>query len=75
MFGHEAQVYKRVDLLVKDPSDNYAVIGYTKPVKFRFSTGTFIAVPPAGKPIGDRDGYDLNPKLPFSETSLKYGNI
>ncbi|MCL7415952.1 MAG: hypothetical protein M8349_07860, partial [ANME-2 cluster archaeon] len=40
-----------VDLLVKDPLDNYVVIGYTKPVKFRVSTGTFIAVPPAGKPI------------------------
>jgi hypothetical protein len=73
IFGHEAQVYKRIDLLVKDSSDDYKVIGFTTPIKFKFSTGTFIVVPPAGKPIGDREGYDIEPKFPFSETSSEYG--
>ena len=50
-------------------------IGDNIPINFKFATGTFIAVPPAGKPIGDRDGYDVKPELPFSETSSKYGKI
>jgi len=74
MFGHEAQVYRRVDLPVRDPSNNFIDIGYTTPIKFKFSTGTFIIVPP-GKTIGDLDGYDLESIIPFSETSLEYGNI
>ncbi|NOR60408.1 MAG: hypothetical protein GQ469_07245, partial [Methanosarcinales archaeon] len=74
MFGHEAQVYRRVDLPVRDPSNNFIDIGYTTPIKFKFSTGTFIIVPP-GKTIGDIDGYDLESIIPFSETSLEYGNI
>jgi hypothetical protein len=74
IFGHEAQVYKRNEHIVYDPN-NLEKVGKNMPIEFRFSTGTFIAVPPAGKPIGDREGYDLESMLLFSETSSKYGKI
>ena len=68
MFGHEAQVYKRVDDAIEDPANDYIKIGYNTPIEFSFSTGTFIAVPPTGRPIGDRLGG-------LTETSSEYGNI
>ncbi|MDW7777360.1 MAG: hypothetical protein SCH39_13630, partial [Methanosarcinales archaeon] len=74
MFGHEAQVYKRGDFRIIDPSSNLP-IGNNFPIYFEFTTGTFIAVPPAGKPIGDREGYDIKPEIPFSETSSEYGKV
>jgi len=68
MFGHEAQIYLRIDDAIEDPTNNYIRIGYNIPIEFSFSTGTFIAVPPTGKPIGDRlEG--------ITETSSEYGNI
>jgi len=73
MFGHEAQVYKRKIDTVYDPITNIP-IGLNHPVKFKFDTGTFIAVPPTGKSIGDKDGYN-NLELLFGETSSEYGKI
>ncbi|MBU3966654.1 MAG: hypothetical protein KKG76_04650 [Euryarchaeota archaeon] len=52
IFGHEAQVYVREEKPVLDPLTNNRRIGNNLPLKFSFTTGTFIAVPP-GKYIGD----------------------
>ena len=68
MFGHEAQVYLRTDYAIEDPSNDYIRIGYNTPIEFSFSTGTFIAVPPTGRPIGDRLGG-------ITETSQEFGEI
>jgi hypothetical protein len=73
IFGHEAQVYKRKIDTVYDTSTNLP-IGLNQPIKFEFDTGTFIAVPPSGKAIGDRNGYN-NLDLIFGETSSKYGKL
>ncbi|HMB45802.1 MAG TPA: hypothetical protein VKL21_08275, partial [Candidatus Methanoperedens sp.] len=56
IFGHEAQVYVREKLPVEDPLNDYVQIGSNTPIKFNFTTGTFILVPP-GKlsGIGDKD--------------------
>ncbi|MBU4339325.1 MAG: hypothetical protein KKD46_00155, partial [Euryarchaeota archaeon] len=51
IFGHEAQVYVREEMPVED-SVTKLPIGDNLPIKFSFTTGTFIAVPP-GKYIGD----------------------
>jgi len=51
IFGHEAQVYVREEDTVDDPLTQLP-IGDNLPIKFSFTTGTFIAVPP-GKYIGD----------------------
>ncbi len=51
IFGHEAQVYIREEMPVED-SVTKLPIGDNLPIKFSFTTGTFIAVPP-GKNIGD----------------------
>jgi len=67
MWGHEAQVYKREEYTIFDFS-GIEIVGENKPIEFQFSTGTFIAVPPSGKPIGDKIGG-------YSETSSDYGNI
>ncbi|MCX9078621.1 MAG: hypothetical protein OIN84_11680, partial [Candidatus Methanoperedens sp.] len=56
IFGHEAQVYVRQDVLdVYDPVTGLS-IGSNLPIKFNFTTGTFIVVPP-GKVdgVGDKD--------------------
>lgn len=55
IFGHEAQVYVRKYEAVKDLLSN-SFIGENSRIKFNFTTGTFIAVPP-GKlsGIGDKD--------------------
>jgi hypothetical protein len=67
MFGHEAQVFKRNKFRTRDPTSD-SIIGENLPIEFSFSTGTFIAVPPTGRPIGDRlDG--------LTETSSEYSNI
>jgi hypothetical protein len=68
MFGHEAQIYVRKKFNVEDPSNGYIKIGSNTPIEFQFSTGTFIAVPPAGKPIGDKS-------IEIFETSPKFGEI
>jgi len=67
VFGHEAQIYKRNRQPVYDPI-NLMPIGDNIPIEFTFATGTFIAVPPTGKPIGDWFGG-------YEETSVEYGNI
>lgn len=67
MFGHEAQVYTREEYTIID-FNGIEIIGENKPIEFQFSTGTFIAVPPSGKPIGDRLGG-------YTETSPDYGKI
>jgi hypothetical protein len=56
IFGHSAQVYVRRELPVEDPLNNNVPIGDNLPIKFSFTTGTFIAVPP-GKltGVGDKD--------------------
>jgi hypothetical protein len=55
IFGHEVQVYVREELPVYDPITKLP-IGDNLRIKFNFTTGTFIAVPP-GKitGIGDKD--------------------
>jgi hypothetical protein len=56
IFGHEMQVYVREDVLdVFDPLTGLS-IGSNLPIKFNFTTGTFIVVPP-GKifGVGDKD--------------------
>lgn len=68
LWGHEAQIYLRTDDAIEDSTNNYIRIGYNTPIEFSFSTGTFIAVPPTGKPIGDRLGGII-------ETSSEYGEI
>jgi len=67
VFGHEAQIYKRQEYTIIDPTD-FTIIGDNLPIEFRFSTGTFIAVPATGKPIGDIIGG-------YEETSHDFGNI
>ena len=67
VFGHEAQLYTRDESRIYDPTDG-SIIGGNVPIEFSFSTGTFIAVPPTGKPIGDILGG-------YAETSSEYGNI
>jgi len=58
IFGHEAQVYVREEKTIFDTMNNNAPIGDNLPIKFSFTTGTFIAVPP-GKYIGDDLGHVL----------------
>jgi hypothetical protein len=66
IFGHEAQMYKREDIRVRDPILQH-YIGYDTPIKFNFITGTFITTPP-NKFIGDKEGGIV-------EKSEKYGEI
>jgi hypothetical protein len=67
MFGHEWQVYRRMREFVYDTSNNMSQIGSNKPLEFKFTTGTFIIVPPGPRGVGD--GLKLN------EVSSQYGNI
>lgn len=56
IFGHEAQVYVREKLPVEDPLNDYAQIGQNTPIKFNFTTGTFILVPPGKmEGVGDKN--------------------
>jgi hypothetical protein len=66
VFGHEAQVYVRELETVFDPVSGFS-IGDNEPVKFSFTTGTFILVP-SGKTIGDKEGG-------FKEESPYFGKI
>ncbi len=60
IFGHEAQVYvRKQDFGVIDPITDLP-IGDNLPIKFKFTTGNFIAVPP-GKLLGVGDKNSLNP--------------
>ncbi len=56
IFGHEVQVYMRQDVLdVFDPVTGLS-IGSNLPIKFNFTTGTFIVIPPGKMDgIGDKD--------------------
>jgi hypothetical protein len=56
IFGHEVQVYVREnDPDIVDPVTNLP-IGDNLPIKFNFTTGTFIVVPPGKiEGIGDKD--------------------
>jgi hypothetical protein len=55
IFGHEVQVYVRKFETIKDPvTESY--IGTNLPIKFNFTTGTFIVVPPGKlEGVGDKD--------------------
>jgi hypothetical protein len=55
IFGHEAQVYVREKDKVEDPITGFP-IGDNLPIKFSFTTGNFIAVPPGKLGVGDREG-------------------
>jgi hypothetical protein len=68
MFGHEWQVYRRMDDVIEDLTDNFEIIGKNYPIEFKFTTGTFIVVPPGPKGIGDRSGG-------IDESSQEFGNI
>ncbi|MFZ3382802.1 MAG: hypothetical protein WA144_02635, partial [Candidatus Methanoperedens sp.] len=56
IFGHEAQVYVREEKFgVVDPITELP-LGDNLPIKFNFTTGTFIAVPPGKiEGVGDKD--------------------
>jgi hypothetical protein len=63
IFGHEAQVYVREADTIEDEITQLP-LGLNLPIKFKFTTGTFIVVPPgklAG--IGDKEG-DIIEKSP-----------
>ncbi|HLB71795.1 MAG TPA: hypothetical protein VJJ51_12195, partial [Candidatus Methanoperedens sp.] len=60
IFGHDAQVYVRREESILDSLNNYRRIGDNLPIKFSFTTGTFIAVPP-GKISGVGDKNSLDP--------------
>ena len=68
MFGHEWQVYRRMDDAILDSSDNYRRLGDNYPIEFKFTTGTFIVVPPGPRGIGD---ISIN----FEESSSQFGKI
>ena len=56
IFGHEAQVYVRERKQIYDELNNNKKIGDNLPIKFSFTTGTFIAVPPGNaEGVGDKD--------------------
>ncbi|MCX9074719.1 MAG: hypothetical protein OIN88_08695, partial [Candidatus Methanoperedens sp.] len=69
IFGHDAQVYVRREETVLDSLDDYRKIGDNLPIKFSFTTGTFILVP-AGKTIGDKEG-GWDEKSPYFDEILK----
>jgi hypothetical protein len=68
MFGHEWQVYRRTDYAVEDPANDYIKIGDNTPMEFKFTTGTFIIVPPGPRGIGDKS-------INFEESSSQFGKI
>ena len=56
IFGHEAQVYVREEKSIKDQLNNFVHIGENIPIRFNFTTGTFIVVPPGKiEGVGDKD--------------------
>jgi len=67
MFGHEWQVYRRKEYTVIDPSTNLPIEDNI-PIYFKFTTGTFIIVPPGPKGIGDKF-------IDFEESSSQFGKI
>jgi len=60
IFGHEAQVYVRREKSIVDPITTLP-IGDNLPIKFSFTTGNFIAIPPGKLGVGDREGGFLTP--------------
>ncbi|MDP2845261.1 MAG: hypothetical protein Q8N79_04200, partial [Candidatus Methanoperedens sp.] len=60
IFGHEAQVYVREERPVYDTVTQIP-IGDNKRIKFSFTTGTFIVVPPGKLGVGDREGGYMGP--------------
>jgi len=59
VFGHETQVFVRKYEKIRDPVTN-SFIGENSRIKFNFTTGTFITVPP-GKLTGVGDKNQVNP--------------
>jgi len=55
IFGHEAQVYVREEMPVYDVITQIP-IGDNQRIKFSFTTGNFIAVPPGKMGVGDKEG-------------------
>jgi hypothetical protein len=55
IFGHEAQVYVRERDTIRDPITE-SFIGENSRIKFSFTTGNFIAVPPGKMGVGDKEG-------------------
>ncbi len=53
----------REESFVEDKINNNEYIGDNLPIKFSFTTGTFILVPP-GKTIGDKEG-GINEESPY----------
>ena len=68
MFGHEWQVYRRKNQIIRDPADNDIKIGRNYPIEFSFTTGTIIVVPPGPRGIGDKS-------INFEELSSQFGKI
>jgi hypothetical protein len=58
IFGHEVQVYVREEIPVYDPITKLP-IGDNLRIKFNFTTGTFIVVPPGRTGVGDKN--TINP--------------
>ncbi|HMB44215.1 MAG TPA: hypothetical protein VKL21_00185, partial [Candidatus Methanoperedens sp.] len=57
IFGHEVQVYVREDVPDVYDSVTGLSIGSNMPIKFYFTTGTFLIVPPGKiQGVGDKDG-------------------
>ncbi len=73
IFGHEAQVYVRERNAIKDPITK-SIIGDNSRIKFSFTTGNFIAVPPGKLGIGDREGGYLTP-LGYVEESKGWKKV
>ena len=61
IFGHEAQTYVRNHTIVYteedfNGDDHVEILGKNTPIKFGYTTGSFIIVPPGGTGVGDRVG-------------------
>lgn len=69
IFGHAAAVYVRKQEFGVIDAVTGLPIGNNLPIKFSFTTGTFIAVPPGKMGVGDRKGDKLGP-LGFIDESI-----
>jgi hypothetical protein len=67
MFGHEWQVYRRMEHTVEDPVNNKKT-RENVPMEFKFTTGTFIMVLPGPRGIGDKS-------INLEESSSQFGKI
>ncbi|TKY91735.1 MAG: hypothetical protein C5S46_04295, partial [Candidatus Methanomarinus sp.] len=60
--------YRRKNEAIEDLTDNFEIIGRNYPIEFKFTTGTFIIVPPGPRGIGDKS-------INFEESSSQFGKI